>query len=172
MAGPVRRLPPATGDTLTLAWLVAAAAELRRGEETSARRAVQSALTAAQPSRSMRPFYDAGPPVRALLEELEADAGPQEEFLATVLERCRAADRWLGDTAGSSPGNELPGDPPTARELEVLAELRSPRTLAEIAERRSVSLNTIKTQTGSLYRKLGVQGRRQAVAAGRRLGLL
>ena len=59
----------------------------------------------------------------------------------------------------------------TAHELGVLALLPSALTLREIAGRRYVSLNTVKSQTRAIYRKLGVSGRDEAVARARQLGL-
>jgi LuxR family maltose regulon positive regulatory protein len=45
-------------------------------------------------------------------------------------------------------------------------------TVAEIAGARAVSPNTIKSQLRSLFNKLGVTTRREAVTAGRRHGLI
>jgi LuxR family maltose regulon positive regulatory protein len=42
----------------------------------------------------------------------------------------------------------------------------------ELARARAVSPNTVKTQLRSLFAKLGVGNRREAVAAGRREGLI
>ena len=57
-------------------------------------------------------------------------------------------------------------------ERRVLAYLRTHLTLAEIGARLFVSRNTVKSQAISIYRKLGVTARDQAVAAARRLGLI
>lgn len=51
----------------------------------------------------------------------------------------------------------------TRKETELLALLSSDITLSEVARRMFVSINTIKTQSRSLYRKLGVGSRREAV---------
>ena len=45
-------------------------------------------------------------------------------------------------------------------------------SLREIADELFVSHNTVKTQVKSIYRKLGVAARADAVARGRELGLL
>ncbi|MGT2461140.1 helix-turn-helix domain-containing protein [Sinomonas atrocyanea] len=61
----------------------------------------------------------------------------------------------------------------TPRELVVLREFaQGDGTTAEIAERLNVSANTVKSQTKSLFRKLGVSSRAEAVAEARRLRLL
>lgn len=51
----------------------------------------------------------------------------------------------------------------TTRELEVLEYLRTPMTVQEIAAALFISPNTLKTHCRSLYRKLGVDNRRDAV---------
>ena len=53
----------------------------------------------------------------------------------------------------------------TEREAVIARELASARTVPQIAARLSVSPNTIKTQLRSLYRKLGVSTRTDAVRA-------
>lgn len=53
----------------------------------------------------------------------------------------------------------------TTRELEVLAYLRTAMTSQEIADGMEVSLNTLKTHQRSIYRKLGVANRREAIRA-------
>ncbi len=58
------------------------------------------------------------------------------------------------------------------QEQRVLRRLCAGQTYAEIAEALIVSPNTIKTQVSSIYRKLGVSRRAEAIAAARRLQLL
>ncbi|MGX9674378.1 LuxR C-terminal-related transcriptional regulator [Mycobacterium sp. HM-7] len=53
----------------------------------------------------------------------------------------------------------------TPRELEVLAHLRTAMTSQEIADGMGVSLNTMKTHQRSIYRKLAVANRREAIRA-------
>lgn len=60
----------------------------------------------------------------------------------------------------------------TSVEVALLRHLSGPLTLAEIAHRRVVSRNTVKSQTTSVYRKLGVADRPAAVARARALGLI
>jgi DNA-binding CsgD family transcriptional regulator len=58
------------------------------------------------------------------------------------------------------------------RERQLLVELASNRSLAEIADALFVSHNTVKTTTGRLYRKLGVHSRKAAVDVAHRMGLV
>ena len=52
----------------------------------------------------------------------------------------------------------------TRRERVVLAELGEDVTLEEIATRLFVTRNTVKSQVRSVYRKIGVSTRSEAVA--------
>jgi DNA-binding CsgD family transcriptional regulator len=63
-------------------------------------------------------------------------------------------------------------EPLSRQELRVLRLLVSGQTYAEMAEALIVSPNTIKTQVSSIYRKLGVSRRAEAIAATQRLHLL
>jgi DNA-binding CsgD family transcriptional regulator len=60
----------------------------------------------------------------------------------------------------------------TERELTVLRLLRSDLSLRQMGEALFVSHNTVKTHTRSIYRKLGVGTRAEAVAVARDRGLL
>lgn len=62
--------------------------------------------------------------------------------------------------------------PLTPAELRLLHRLPTHLSFREIADELYVSLNTVKTQTGSIYRKLGVSSRTEAVACARTAGLL
>jgi LuxR family maltose regulon positive regulatory protein len=58
------------------------------------------------------------------------------------------------------------------RELGVLRLLASDLTQREIGHELYLSLNTVKSHTRSIFRKLGVSGREQAVARARELELI
>ena len=62
--------------------------------------------------------------------------------------------------------------PLTDSERAVLRFLPSHMTNEEISQALFLSINTVKTHLRSAYRKLGVSSRREAIARGRRLGLL
>jgi LuxR family maltose regulon positive regulatory protein len=68
--------------------------------------------------------------------------------------------------------SELRADPLTTAELRVLAYLPTHLSFQAMAEDLFVSRNTVKTQAISIYRKLGVSSRGDAVARARELGLL
>ncbi|HLN68606.1 MAG TPA: LuxR C-terminal-related transcriptional regulator [Streptosporangiaceae bacterium] len=72
---------------------------------------------------------------------------------------------------GRSPARAL-ADPLTEREVTVLRLLRSALSRREIAAALNLSENTIKTQVTSIYGKLGVSARGDAIARGQQLGIL
>lgn len=59
----------------------------------------------------------------------------------------------------------------TRREREMLALLRTDRQLSDVANELFVSVNTVKTTVRSVYRKLGVHSRADAVAIADRVGV-
>jgi len=59
----------------------------------------------------------------------------------------------------------------TQRERVVLGELGDDVTLEEVAARLWVTRNTVKTQLRSVYRKIGVSTRAEAVAWARANGI-
>jgi LuxR family transcriptional regulator, maltose regulon positive regulatory protein len=74
--------------------------------------------------------------------------------------------------------DEMPAEGPTgnsaltAAELRLLPLLTTHLSFREIGERLFVSRNTIKTQAISVYRKLGVSSRSEAIARASELGLV
>jgi LuxR family maltose regulon positive regulatory protein len=74
-----------------------------------------------------------------------------------------------------SPQNPIqPGliEPLSRQEQQVLRLLVAGQTYAEMAQALIVSIHTIKTQVSSIYRKLGVSRRAEAIAATQQLPLL
>ena len=90
------------------------------------------------------------------------DPGILSAMLVQAERRLRPAAR-----EPASAGKEL-----TARELDVLRLMAGELSQRAIGEALYLSLNTIKTHTRLIYRKLGVCTRAEAVERGRELGLL
>jgi LuxR family maltose regulon positive regulatory protein len=141
------------------AWLLEAQLAARSEDSRRAHEALLNALAMAEPRQALRPFVEAGPHTRDLLAQETGRYGRLESFANTV----------IGHLPTSPSG---PTDALTDRELTLLAELPSMHTAEEIAELLFVSVNTIKTHLRSIYRKLGVNHRRDAIAAARIHGLL
>jgi LuxR family transcriptional regulator, maltose regulon positive regulatory protein len=134
------------------AWLLEAQISLGADEETQMRRALGRAVGLAESLGVLHPLVFAPPEIAAKF--------PRGRYTATV-----SATR---STLQSRPGPVALTD----RERTVLELLPTVRSLDEIAEDLTLSTNTVKTHIRTLYGKLGVGTRRDAVAAARRGGLL
>ena len=99
---------------------------------------------------------------RAILEPIADDAGIFPELLERQERRLRARKPREGQL-----DDEL-----TERELVVLRLLDGELSIREIAQSLYVATNTVKTQIRSIYRKLGVSSREEAVEEANRRGLL
>jgi DNA-binding CsgD family transcriptional regulator len=76
-----------------------------------------------------------------------------------------------GAESGKAPG-QIADDPLSERELEVLGLLASGKTNSEVAGDLFVSVGTVKSHTGNIYRKLGARNRAEALNRARELGLI
>ena len=95
-----------------------------------------------------------------------ADPGILRELLARVQRRMALTPS--GDGLAAPSGAERL----TEAELEVLRLLRSELSQREIGAELHLSLNTIKSHTRSIYRKLGAATREQALDRARALSLV
>ncbi|MGW3405190.1 LuxR C-terminal-related transcriptional regulator [Streptomyces zhihengii] len=161
--------PDRQGPAVTVrVTLVRAQAAHRAGEDATARRLVAQALLDARREQLRRPFLEAGPWIRPLLRN-----SPRLH---------RLAEGWLttapgtGGKAVTRPEAREPvplvPEKLSGREREVLGRLARMMSTQEIAADLHVSVNTVKTHLKSLYRKLGVGRRTEAVRRARELGLL
>jgi len=144
-----------------------------------------------EPEGSLRVYLDAGPPmkqaIKLLLETAQDDDPPADTlalsrpYLSHLLAAFEQEEQRLAHThqqeatATHLPNYQHPPAPlsPLSRqEQQVLRLLVAGQTYAEIAQALIVSPNTIKTQIRSIYRKLGVGRRAEAIAVTARLHLL
>jgi LuxR family maltose regulon positive regulatory protein len=105
--------------------------------------------------------------VRSLLESIREQL-QERPHVGVLAEEADALEREL--EAMPDAGHANPGL--TAAELRLLPYLATHLSFREIGEQLYVSRNTIKTQAISVYRKLGVTSRSEAIACATRLGLV
>jgi LuxR family maltose regulon positive regulatory protein len=159
------------GDGVTLhericGLLIAAVAHRRLGGTEEAAALLEQALALAEPEGAYRAFLDGGAQVRSAMTVLIPPTSRHAGFAGRILERFDAqAPRATGPA-------ERVSVPLTDSERAVLCFLPSHMTNEEISQALFLSINTVKTHLRSAYRKLGVGSRREAIARGRRLGLL
>ena len=106
----------------------------------------------------------------ATLRELREDISEFTDS-GTIPAAAAAVERQLDRARRQATQGEIL-EPPTDAELAVLQLLASDGSARQIAETLFLSTNTVKSHTRSLYRKLGVGSRTDAVARADALGLL
>jgi len=146
----------------TLALL--ALAHWRRADQSHAMISLERALQLAEGEGYVRVFADLGLPMARLLQEARSRA-VLPEYVETLL----AA---FGELAFPVTVGEVLPEPLTAREQEVLKLIAAGLTNREIADQLVISAETVKKHTASIYGKLAVRSRREAVARARKLALL
>ncbi len=144
------------------------------GEPERAMDALERALILGQHERPVRMWIDEGPAVVPLLREA-ARRGIALEYVRTLLAE-------LDSEAKTMPGAPLPSvtfpsqrplvEPLSDRELEVLRLLATYLSSTEIADELIISANTVRTHIKSIYQKLDVHSRAEAVERAQALGIL
>jgi LuxR family maltose regulon positive regulatory protein len=104
---------------------------------------------------------------RTVLRELR-DILRQREQLGTLSDDATRLHDQLEARRRESPG----ASSLTVAELRLVPYLPTHLSLDEISKRLFVSRNTVKSQMGSVYRKLGVRSRSDAVARAQEIGLI
>ena len=161
----VERLPdtdPALHPVLRLyAFLITALAHHGLGQPDPASQALERALALAAGEGYRRPFAS-GLPLRRLLERHLARPTAYGPLVAELLD------------ALAQGGDAPPGllEPLSERERAVLRLLPALLSNPEIAGELFVSVNTVKTHIKTIYRKLDVTSRRDAVIRARELRLI
>jgi LuxR family maltose regulon positive regulatory protein len=127
---------------------------------------LRTALALAEPHGYLATIIEQGPGIAALLHSLPAGTG-LEPYVDELSVRAEAAAASSKGPAGPVPGGLL-----SERELTVLRLLASRLTTTEIAGALFVSPNTLKSHMKSIYRKLDVNSRADAVREGEARGLI
>jgi LuxR family transcriptional regulator, maltose regulon positive regulatory protein len=190
------------GDIQTaLEWMALSAVALHQsGKRAQALRIAARLLRQTSPEGIIRVYLDAGDPMKQVLltwlsaARPAADEAPPDDGSRSYVSRLLAAFEQEGSDAAnralrvdapfantqeiqilsptSAEVQRQRGEPLSRQEQRVLQRLCAGQTYAEIAEALVVSPNTVKTQVSSIYRKLGVSRRAEAIARTSRLHLL
>jgi len=152
------------------------------GDSGHAILALKKCLTMAEPEGYVRVFLDEGQPMLMTIAQWLAHAGtsPLRDYAIQLLSHFDSEPHIVkktkekayppGDLSSSS-GQALI-EPLSQRELEVLHLIAMGGTNKEIARQLVVSPGTVKAHTASIYRKLDVVNRTEAVSRARQLNIL
>ncbi len=135
------------------------------GEVDTALLNLDAALAIAAPEGCVRVFLDEGESVADLLAAYVAGR-PASRERSYALKLLAAFGRAV------EPAFESASTALSARELDVLRLLATGRSNEAIASELVVALSTVKWHVAHIYRKLGVNGRVQALARARELRLI
>ena len=143
------------------------------GDRVAALATLAQALAFAAPEGYVRRFVDEGPALWGLLQDIDPSTiagspGYVPMLLAAIAAEPGASDRLK---PASSPNAGLI-EPLTERELEVLRLVAAGQSNAQIAQALVIALSTVKTHTNTIFGKLAVASRTQAIARAHELRLL
>jgi LuxR family transcriptional regulator, maltose regulon positive regulatory protein len=150
---------------LEILMLQALAFSVAPGHRTRALPTLERALLLAEPGGYVRLFLDEGPPMMVLLRQAQT-----ADIAARSVETLLSAYGEEPGGSRSEPGALI--EPLTERERDVLRLLGRGLSNAEIARELIITVGTVKRHVNSLYGKLGVQSRTQAIARAQGLRLL
>jgi LuxR family maltose regulon positive regulatory protein len=144
------------------ACLIAAVAHQALGRSRDAADALERALELAATDGYRRPFAEGGGAVRRLLQRHASLPTAYAPVVAGLIEAL--------DCSSAPPAGLL--EPLSERERDVLRLLPTLLPNTEIAGELFVSVNTVKTHVKSIYRKLEVSSRPEAISRARQLRLI
>jgi LuxR family maltose regulon positive regulatory protein len=135
------------------------------GERNTALSLLARAIRLAEPEGYVRIFADEGPPLAALLKQLQTK--PQLQAPTQYIKQLLGAFQTTVPTASVDKPQLL-----SERELQVLQLIAAGLSNSEIAEQLVVAQSTVKKHINSIFSKLHVQSRTQALVRARELALL
>ena len=138
------------------------------GQAVQAMEALAEALSLAEPGGAVRSFLDEGQPMAELLR-LAAGQGIAPVYVTRLL---AAFGRPESEVTPLSPPVQPLIDPLSERELEVLRLLATGLSNPEIADELVVAVSTVRSHCKSIYGKLNVHKRWDAVQRAQELGLI
>jgi LuxR family transcriptional regulator, maltose regulon positive regulatory protein len=145
-----------------------------QGKPEQAFTALKQSIDLSRLGGFLRVFVDLGKPMQEMLRSLTVP-----DHLEATTQRILAA--FPGDAVSESPAEPARGpllnnltlpEPLTKRELEILALLRTPKSIKDIAFTLTISPATVRRHTINIYGKLGVNNRWKAVVRAEELNIL
>ena len=149
-----------------------------QGDESLALEKLAEALTLAEPGGFIRPFLDQGPEMADLLSRL-VKRKPAARYARHILKSFDGGktpssgdESYDRERSRSSYPDAPLIEPLTNREIEVLEMLGKGLSNNDIAQRLFISPETVKRHLSTIYSKLDVKNRHQAVISAKTFGIL
>jgi LuxR family maltose regulon positive regulatory protein len=147
-----------------------------RGDHKAAVALLGEAIERARHGGIMRPFLDFADQLEKTVQEVAASQ-PGNAYAVRILQAMAAEQR----IASSAPVKKeaktglqarVAAEPLSNREIQVLKALQYGGKNKDIAESLYISVETVKRHLSTIYRKLNVENRQQAVHQARKYGIL
>ena len=166
-------IPKERGSSVLEILIVRAQALAAGGDRAAALSVLTQALALAAPEGYVRRFVDEGPTLWNLLADVDASTVAGAPGYVPMLLAAIAAEPGAQHSfkPATSPNASLV-EPLTERELEVLRLVAAGQSNAQIAQALVIALSTVKTHTNTIFGKLAVASRTQAIARAHELRLL
>jgi LuxR family maltose regulon positive regulatory protein len=158
----------APADVRMAAWLADARLNYGTGDAARGRRSLEHALRLGEPELCRLPFAMERGWLQPVLQRDPELAQAYRRLLEPDLVR----PGWMELRESRAQDAPVIVEPLSEREREVLEHVSAMESTAEIATGMYISVNTVKTHLKSIYRKLAVTHRGEAVRRAKRLGLL
>jgi LuxR family maltose regulon positive regulatory protein len=162
------------GDYLALRLrTVLAVVWLSAGERSRAVGIFREVLSVAARAGVYRSILDQGPEIGALLQAVRDDTGCTAQTKETVSYIDHLLDGWRAlYQPGSKPGRDAEREALSARERGIVELIAHGQSNKEIARTLGIAPETVKSHVKSIFVKLAVDKRAQAVARAQLLGLV
>jgi LuxR family maltose regulon positive regulatory protein len=154
------------------AWLAAARLSYGSGERADGRRSLQRALRLGELERLRLPFVMEGAWLRRVLRADPDLASAYRDLLESDLAGPAREPVTQPGASAATPAAPVLLEPLSDREREVLRRAAEMLDTTEIATALFISVNTVKSHLKSIYRKLAVTHRGEAVRRARQLRIL
>ncbi|HYB88908.1 MAG TPA: LuxR C-terminal-related transcriptional regulator [Streptosporangiaceae bacterium] len=151
------------------AWLVTARISYASGDRADGRRSLQRALRLGEPERLRLPFVLERGWLRRVLR---ADPDLAHVYRDLLEPDLVSPAREAAPQPGTRQGEPVMLEPLSSREREVLRHAADMLDTTEIAAVLFISVNTVKSHLKSIYRKLAVTHRGEAVRRAKQLRIL
>ncbi len=149
----------------------------RSGDPAAAAEVIAGVVRQASTEGFVRLIADEGPVLGRLIQRFHAvlqemPARRSDPFLMDYLQRLVAAFGTLPPEAGPVAAGEALMEPMTRKELQVLQLAAEGYSNAAMADKLELSDSTVRTHLRNISTKLRARSRAEAVAIGRRLGVI
>ncbi|HEX9028541.1 MAG TPA: LuxR C-terminal-related transcriptional regulator, partial [Anaerolineales bacterium] len=164
------------GERLFEALILQAQALWQEGFRTQSMEILDRLIAMAEPENRIRSFIDSGEPMKILLsyrlgmyeqEPAAAKKSPGYAYVLRLIENFRARPQKTALDKRPAPAEPVIltqlAEPLSERELEVLNLLAKGYSSGEVARSLVISVNTAKAHIKSIYQKLDVHSRKEAI---------